>query len=516
MNHRITCVLATTMLIASNATRAAPTTKPTPVTFDSRVVPMANTPASADDERFLENEYSGYQNVDPDYRHAGRAATARWRDWKWGLRIHFGLYTLFDGKESWIIKDHATDKEWLKNYYASYQQFDPEGFNADEWMQIMQRGGIKYFSFTAKHHEGFCMWPTQTWQRGFRKDSNGAFEEIVNHFSIAETPFKRDIVGELVKAGRAHGLGVSLYYSNIDWHDYDFGWDNQWVPNFWYDGTFTKRSDDPKRWDAFIQKERDQITELLTWYGPIDTLSLDMHWNKDAQEDAYGIAKLARSLQPNIMLRNRGIDQYGDYETPEAAIPEDPNLIKRPWQVIYPCGGGFSYHKDGPFKSQEFILETLIDIVSKGGNFQAGFGPGPDGRFQPEVIDRINYVGDWLKVNGEAIYSTRPYLRYHEGTDLRFTRTKDQKLLYIISLKWPGKSLTSKLAKPKPGSTIRMIGYDADLKWHQAGDSLVIDIPDELQEESKRPCKQAYVFKLQSEDWKKVRAMLPATSPTHH
>jgi alpha-L-fucosidase len=174
-------------------------------------------------------------------------------------------------------------------------------------------------------------------QKGFRKKADGAYEEVTNHYSIAETPFERDIIGELVKAGRGHGLGVSLYYSHIDWHDWDFAWDNR---NFWYDGRFTKKSDDPTRWAAFIQKERDQITELLTQYGPIDTLCLDISWHKEAQPDAYGVARLARSLQPNIMLRNRGIEAYGDYETPEAVIPEDPTRIKRPWQVIYPCGTG--------------------------------------------------------------------------------------------------------------------------------------------------------------------------------
>ena len=176
----------------------------------------------------LQEKYAAYRSVDRDYVHAGEAAVERWMDLKWGLRIHWGLYSMWDGEESWILKKHVEDKEWQKNYYASYQQFNPAGFNADEWMGIMQRAGMKYFSFTTKHHDGFCLWPTKTLQRGFRKKADGTFEEVVNHFSIAETPFKRDIVGELVKAGRAHGLGVSLYYSHVDWHDWDFGWDNRY------------------------------------------------------------------------------------------------------------------------------------------------------------------------------------------------------------------------------------------------------------------------------------------------
>ena len=469
-------------------------------------------PASNEEERRLQQSYSAYRGVDEDYVHAGEAALERWQDMKWGLRIHWGLYCMYgDSRDdaSWVLRSHAADKEWQRNYYASYQRFNPTRFNADEWMQIMQRAGMKYFSFTTKHHEGFCMWPTKTLQKVLLKKPDGTWEETTNHYSIAETPFKRDIVGELVKAGRSHGLGVSLYYSHIDWHDWDFGWDHQWVPNYWYDGTFSKESDDPKRWAAFIQKEREQITELLTWYGPIDTLCLDMHWCKEAQGAAFGIAKMARQLQPNILLRNRGIGQYGDYETPEQTIPEDPNKVKRPWQVIYQCGGGFAYHENGSYKSQEWILESLIDIVAKGGNFQAGFGPDPSGMFPQKMIDRVTYVGDWLKVNGECIFATRPYLRYHEGSGLRFTRSKDKRVVYIIALKWPGETLRSKLIKPKEGSAVRMIGVDKDLKWRMDGDTLVIEMPQELQDESKRPCKQAYAFKVESLPWESFENSLP-------
>ena len=398
---------------------------------NSAVAPLANLPCTAEEEQKLRAAYESYRNAAADYRHAGPAAIDRWMDWKWGLRIHWGLYTMFDGYESWIIRDHINDKEWQKNYYASYTRFNPTKFDADQWMEIMKRGGMNYFSFTSKHHEGFCMWPTKTLQKGFRKRADGGYEEVVDHYSIAETPFHRDIVGELVKAGRSHGLGVSLYYSHIDWHDWDFGWDNQnGCRNFWYDGTFKHKSDDPRRWAAFIQKERDQITELLTRYGPIDTLCLDMNWCAEAQQDAYEVAKMVRRLQPNVMLRNRGIGDYGDYETPEGTIPEDPTQVNRPWQVIYPCGTGFSYKSHDQYKSKQWVLESLIDIVSKGGNFQIGFGPRPDGTWPPEMIQRLEYVGDWLKINGESIYATRPYRRWHDGKDIRFTRSKDGK--YVL------------------------------------------------------------------------------------
>jgi len=116
-----------------------------------------------------------------------------------------------------------------------------------------------------------------------------------------------------------------------------------------------------------------------------------------------------------------------------------------------------------------------------------------------QVIDRINYVGDWLKVNGECIYATRTYFRHHEGTDLHFTRTKDRKHVYIISPKWPGEKLQSRLVKPRKGTAIRLLGLDRDLPWRQDGDNLVIDLPKELQDEAMRPCRQACAFRVESE-----------------
>jgi len=475
------------------------------LTLDAQ--PLGNgKPATPEEEQRLQARFAAYRGVDADYRHAGEATIERWMDWKWGLRIHWGLYCLFDGQESWILRDHQNDKAWQRDYYASYQRFNPTNFDAEEWMRIMERAGMKYFSFTAKHHEGFCLWPTKTWQTGFRKTPEGGYEIVRDHYSIAETPYHQDIIGQLVKAGRAHGLGVSLYYSHIDWHDPDFAWDKL---NYSYDPGYTRESQ-PERWAAFIQKERDQISELLTWYGPIDTLGLDIGWPKEAQTDAHGVARLARSLQPNIMLRNRGIGAYGDYETPEGQIPADPNVMERPWQVIYPCGRGFSYKHNDTYKPKEWVLESLIDIVAKGGNFQVGFGPDPTGKWPKEMIDRVAYVGDWLKVNHECIFATRPYVRYHDGKGIRFTRTKDKRFVYVIALKWPGKELRTRLVRARPGSTIRMLGVEQPLVWRQDQSGLLIMLPEPFQVEKARPCRQAYAFKVESTDWAETLRALPA------
>jgi len=418
----------------------------------------------ADEEKRLQQKYPAYRGLEEGYYHAGEAALDAWQDWKWGLRVHWGLYTLFGaGTESWVLVRPENTPEWRKNYFASYQQFNPVDFDPDEWMRVMERAGMKYFTVTTKHRERFCLWPTKTLQKGFRKTGDGKYEDVVDHYSIAETPYRRDILAQVAKAGRAHGVGVCFYYSHIDWHDWDFAWDKR---NCWYSPEFTKESD-PKRWAAFIQKEREQITELLTNYGPLGTLELDMGWLREARQDAYEVAKLARKLQPHVFLRNSGVGSYGDFSTPQGTIPEDPSQIRLPWQVIYPAGTGFSYKPNNQYRSKDWILESLIDVVAKGGNFQIGFGPYPKGRLPQEMIERVSYVGDCLRINGESIYATPSYFRYHEGNDLRFTRSKDKKFVYVISLKWPGQALKTSLVKAKPGSSVRMLGLKRDLKWSQ-------------------------------------------------
>ncbi len=435
----------------------------------------------------------GPNTVDPDYHHAPQTAIEAFKDLKFGIRIHWGLYCLIGSHESWALA--GANREFQNIYNVLFQFFNPTDFNPASWMNLFERAGIKFFTFTTKHHEGFCMWPAATTQQCPRLTAKAFnhgceyLETVTNNYSIMDSPYKKDIVKAVVAAGRKKNMSIGLYYSHIDWHDPAFAWDPF---NFYYDPKFTKESD-PQRWQTFIDHEREQVRELMTDYGPIDVLDFDLGWPKSAARDIANVAEMTRKLQPDVIMRSRGIGAYGDYRTPEREIPGGPS--KGMWKVIYPCGTSFSYIPSDVYHPAEWVLETLIDVVAKGGNFEVGFGPMPNGAWAPEAVERLEYVGDWLRINGEAIYNTRPRTAFREGSNIWFTTTKDGRYIYTISTKWPGRQLSVQSVQAVSGSQIFMLGVRQPLEWRQRGETLVVDIPPEVAEH--RPCKQAFAFKIQ-------------------
>jgi alpha-L-fucosidase len=448
-----------------------------------------------------------------DYRHAPTEAVERWKDWKFGIRIHWGYYSMiggwcgqtvncvpgWDGFPTTYHMGKADDRPraWSAFYSTLHQYFNPVQFDANEWMNLFQRSGIRYFTFTAKHIDGFCMWPTKVKRRVKRQaEGLGRFEEAEISYSIADTPYSKDIVGQLVTAARQKQIGVGLYYNHNDWTDPAYAWDKF---NMHFDPGFTKQSD-PKGWQKFIEQERQQLQELTTQYGPLDVLCFDCKWPKDAWPEMAEVARMVRRNQPHIMMRNRGIGPFGDYDTPERWVPKDAGdkRIGHPnWQVIYTGCKYWSYRANDEYKSKEWIVETLIDVCAKGGNFQVGFGPTGLGTWPPEVVQRLEYVGDWLKVNGEAIYATRPAAHWSDGPHIRYTQSKDRKFTYAIALRWPGSALRLTHIVPRPGTTIHLLGFKQPLSWQRDEQGLRIDLPETLQDEARRPCRQAYAFRIE-------------------
>ena len=446
--------------------------------------------------------------ADPDYKHATPEAVEAWHDRKFGMRIHHGVYSVLGLDASVPLIDSS--KVFQDVYSTMYQVFNPTDFNAGEWADLARRAGMKYVTYTTKHCDGFSMFDTKTKVQSIRRVPKliaskgevgiGPVEECVIPYSVMDTPYKTDIVAAVVDAFRKQGMGIGLYYNWTDFHDPNFRWEKR---NVFYDPHYSKRSN-PENWQAMIARIRESLREIATNYGKLDSIEFDQGLPRDAWPDTVNIVKMVRNLQPGALFRDRGIGPYGDISTPEHWVPEnpaDPRLGDKPWQAIEQIGTRWAYQPNDVYKPKEWIVSTLITTASLGGNFTPGVSPMSNGKFPRETIERLEYAGDWLRVNGEAIYGTRRWDVFKDGENIRFTRTKDGRTVYIISTQWPGQSLTVKSLRVVPGSQIEMLGVKHPLRWQQGKEGLVIDIPGAL--ENNRPCQQAFVFKTEAQAYRK-------------
>jgi alpha-L-fucosidase len=327
-----------------------------------------------------------------------------------------------------------------------------------------------------------------------------------------ETPFKRDIVQELCDSGRKRGLHVALYFSHPDWYDADFRpyaddpviipsaaeLDPEWraQPNGSKRITWMAPDPSPEQVTRMMARHRAQLEELLTHYGEIHMLSLDQWLGPKVWPQLRETILHLRKLQPDVMLRARGIGNYGDYYTPEGFVPGEKSNTDTPWMVIYPLASGFSFDPDeSHYKGARWIVRNIVDTAAKGGNFQVGIGPDAMGRFHPVAIAQLKQVGRWLDVCGKGIYATRPReaANWREGDAIRFTRTKDNRTVYCFALEWPGRSLVLHSVRPKAGSRISMFGYPEAMKWtFDPAAGLTIQLPDGLQAAERRPNQHAW------------------------
>ena len=481
--------------------------------------PNGFPPSLLKDDPYIENPPVS------EYHSAPQRSYEAFQDMKFGVRIHWGIYSIWHrGAESWPFLEMSFEDR--QKYNHLYKTWNPVKFDADSWMQTFQESGMKMFAFTTKHHDGFSLFDTKTRVRNranWMAAGGPQIEPCDLAYSIMETPFQRDIVKELCDAAHRREMKIDLYFSHPDWYDADFRpyvVHPLQVPSSaklltTRDLDRTRRTfgektvivPDPTEAEVkrMMERHRAQLTELLSNYGSIDMICLDMWLGPRVWPELRKTILKLRELQPNVMLRNRGIGNYGDYYTPERVIPGSKEASSdKPWFCINPLGTDFSYEPDAAkYKGTAWIVHNLVDTVAKGGGLMIGVGPNSLGEFHPEAVQQMKDAGKWLAVNGEAIYATRPRngTRWSEGDSVFYTRSKDRRFVYAILTKWPGKQLQLKTVRPKANSEIRLLGHDRPLRWKSDPDQgTVIVFPDQLHDRDNRPCQYAWSLRIEAID----------------
>lgn len=414
----------------------------------------------------------------------------KWQDQKFGIIIHWGLYAVPGIIESWSIcsedwieRDSLSDyNQYKKWYYGLAKDFNPVNFDPDQWATVAREAGMKYLVFTTKHHDGFNMFDTK--QSDF-KISNGPF---------AGNP-KANVAKFVFDAFRRNNFMIGAYYSKPDWHSEDYWWPKYATPdrNNNYD---IRRF--PWRWERFKQFAYKQVGELMTEYGSMDILWLDGGWVRPRETvneevlswgapipqwsqdiDMPRLASMARKAQPGLLIVDRTVHgPYENYQTPEQRVPE--KQLDHPWESCLTLANNWGYVPNDQFKSPTKIIHTLIDVVAKGGSLLLGVGPGPDGTLPPIAVERLKHIGEWMKANGAAIYSTRTTPVYKDQNTY-FTRSKTGDTLYALvcleenanlpsSVQWSGNL-------PAKHSKMIFLPTGQSVKWAVRENTVVVDLP---------------------------------------
>jgi alpha-L-fucosidase len=318
------------------------------------------------------------------------ARMAWWREAKFGLFIHWGLYSVPAG--TWKGKQGEGVGEWLMfsqkipvpEYEQLVPQFNPVKFNAAEWVRIAKAAGQKYIVITSKHHDGFAL-----------------FDSKVSDYDIMTTPFKRDIMKELADEAHRQGIKICWYHSILDWHHPDYLPRGAGSPRPW-DTRLTAGAS----LDRYLEYMKSQIRELLTNYGKIGILWFDGGWEHTSRElRSQEVVDMIRSLQPDIIINDR-IMIPQDYDTPEQFIPAT-GIPGRDWETCMTMNDTWGYKSyDNNWKSTPDLIRKLVDIVSKGGNLLLNVGPTAEGLIPRPSVERLSDMGRWMNLNSESIYGT--------------------------------------------------------------------------------------------------------------
>lgn len=369
-----------------------------------------------------------------------------WHEARFGMFIHWGVYS------QWAGKYHGHEQarggaEWIMNRckipVAEYQEraksFNPVNYDPDAWVKMAKNAGMKYIVITSKHHDGFAL-----------------FKSKASPWNVVDaTKYGKDLLKPLAAACKKYGIKLGFYYSQAqDWNNpggavsrrlMKDGWPN---PDSARIDKYTKEHEghwDPAQETSTFEEYIDrvavpQVREILSNYGEISVLWWDTptHMTDEAALKLQALLK----LQPNIITNDRlkRPNFPGDTKTPEQRIPKAKDLEGQNWETCMTMNGSWGWRDDNKWKSTETLIRNLIDIASKGGNYLLNVGPKPDGTFPAESVIRLKKIGEWMKINGEAIYGTQtsPFENLQWGRCTQKTNNGNT-ILYFSVFDWPEK-----------------------------------------------------------------------------
>jgi alpha-L-fucosidase len=353
------------------------------------------------------------------------------RDLGFGMFIHWSVDGQLGGDISHTLAGASDD--YRKRFFAELPTtFNPRKFHPEDWAVLAKLAGMKYVVFTTKHHSGFTMWDSKT-----------------TPFNVKRTPFKRDLLAEVVKAFRAQGIAVGFYFSPEDFH-----WLHQ-------NGKLVQRRHPgvtPQENEGLMKLDRAQLGELATRYGAVDIWFLD--------GPGAGMRDVVWKAQPNAVITRDVID------TPEQAIPGVP--LDRPWESCVTMGTNWSYKPTHEvYRSGTELIELVIETRAKGGNLLLNVGPKPDGELPIEQEERLRELALWHFAYGESIHDVRPWVLSNEG-NVWFTKKKNEDTVYLFLNKtsWSlgeRKSFTVRSVKASPDSQLSVLGATSETLEYKPG-----------------------------------------------
>lgn len=378
------------------------------------------------------------------------------QDMKFGLFIHWGIYSIM-GNGEWVMNQQKIP---YNNYKRLADFFNPQEFNAKEWVKMAKNAGMKYITITSRHHDGFSMFKTKA-----------------SPYNIVDaTPYYKDPIKELAKECDKEGIELHFYYSLLDWGRADYGFGKRVV-----DGA-PENTD----WNSYISFMKTQLTELITNYPNIRGIWFDGHWEKPNANWHYDeIYTLIHKLNPKILVGNNhhltpfpGEDfQMFEKDLPgenKAGFSATSKVGVLPLETCETMNGSWGFNiKDNNYKSVKQIVHYIVNAAGRNANFLLNVGPMPNGKIQSEFTDTLAAVGKWMNKNGNSIYGTRGNIVAQQKWGVV---TKKDKTIYVHVLNKPEQPQILVEGINEKVTAVRLMNGGSNLQYKQQPDGLSIDL----------------------------------------